>query len=98
MRRLTRHLLLVAAIVTAAVAAPVAGAAIEVAITSPQSGAHSLSGVVPVLVNASADQGVYSIQLEVDGVLYGIPDTTPVGPYQYEIDWDTSAAPSAITR
>ena len=90
MRSLTRRLLFACTILAAVVAAPAAGAAIDVAITSPQTGAHSLSGVVPVLVNASADQGIYSVQLEVDGVPYGIPDTTPVGPYQYEVDWDTT--------
>ena len=90
MRRLSRRLLFAGAVLVANIAAPAAGAAINVGITSPQPGAHSLAGVVPVLVNASADQGIYSVQLEVDGVPYGIPDTTPVGPYQYEIDWDTS--------
>jgi Bacterial Ig domain/Polysaccharide deacetylase len=88
--RFTRRLLFVSAVVVAVIVAPAAGAAIDVGITSPQTGAHSLSGVVSVLVNASADQGIYSVQLEVDGVPFGIPDTTPVGPYQYEVDWDTS--------
>jgi hypothetical protein len=65
-------------------------AAIQVAITSPADGAHSLSGVVGVAVSASADQGIYSVQLYVDGQPSGVPDTTPVGLYQYAIPWDTS--------
>ena len=85
-----RRLVFLCALVAVAVAAPSASAAIQTAITSPQAGAHSLSGVVPVLVNASAGQGIYSVQLEVDAVPYGLPDTTPIGPYQYEIDWDTN--------
>jgi hypothetical protein len=65
-------------------------AAIQVAITSPADGAHSLSGVVDVAVSASADQGIYSVQLYVDGQPYGLPNTTPVSPYQYVIPWNTS--------
>lgn len=74
-------------------AAP-AYSAIEVAITSPAGGAHSLSGVVPVLVTASADNGIYAVQLNVDGAAYGAPDTEQVGQYRYEIDWNTSGLPA----
>ena len=84
-----RKLALIVVLVLAAMVAPAAGAGIDVAITAPVAGAHSLSGVVPVMISASADQGIYSVQLEVDGVPYGIPDASPTGPYQYEIDWDT---------
>ena len=89
-----RRLVLLFALVAGVVLAPAAGAAIAVSITSPADGSHSLSGVVPVSIDASADAGIYSVQLEVDGVLYGLPDTTTVGPYQYEIDWDTTRLPS----
>ncbi len=89
-----RKFALIVALLLAAIVAPGAGAAIDVAITAPAAGAHSLSGVVPVLISASADQGIYSVQLEVDGVPYGIPDSSPTGPYQYEIDWDTRGIPS----
>ena len=84
-----RKLALIVALLLAVIVAPTAAAGIDVAITAPVAGAHSLSGVVPVMISASADQGIYSVQLEVDGVLYGIPDSSPVGSYQYEIDWDT---------
>jgi len=84
-----RKLALIVGLVLAAILAPGAGAGIDVAITAPVAGAHSLSGVVPVMISASADAGIYSVQLEVDGVPYGIPDSSPIGPYQYEIDWDT---------
>ena len=67
-----------------------ARAATEVAITSPQAGDHSLSGVVPVTVNASATSGVYSVQLQVDGKNVGAPDLTPTALYTYVIPWDTS--------
>src|SRR5262249_54174815 len=64
--------------------------AVEVAITSPGPGAHSLSGVVPVTITASADMGVYAVQLNVDGVASGTWTTATTGLYQYEIDWDTT--------
>ena len=88
-----RKLALIVGLVLAAIAAPGAGAGIDVAITAPAAGAHSLSGVVPVMISASADAGIYSVQLEVDGVPYGIPDSSPIGPYQYEIEWDTGGIP-----
>ena len=80
-----------------AAAAP-AGAATLVAVTAPADGAHSLSGVVTVAANASSDQGILSVQLLVDGNLTGLPVTTPVSPYQYELPWDTSGvAPGTHT-
>jgi hypothetical protein len=45
---------------------------------------------VPVQVNASATDGIFSVQLYVDGAPYGVPDTVPIGPYRYELPWDTS--------
>jgi len=85
-----RLLVLLAAGIAAAAAAGRAGAAIDVSITSPVSGAHSLSGTVPVDITASADAGIFGVQLYVDGNAYGSIDSTTVGQYQYEIDWDTS--------
>jgi Bacterial Ig domain/Polysaccharide deacetylase len=85
-----RVLLAVIALAGAAALASPAGAAIDVSIGSPPDGAHSLSGVVPVSVTASADQGIFAVQLYVDGQPSGIPDETTVGPYQYSIPWDTS--------
>ena len=86
-------LLALAALAAAAVtltAAAAQGGAIEVSITSPAAGAHSLSGVVPVQITASADAGIYSVQLYVDGNAYDTPQTVAVSQYQYEIDWNTS--------
>ena len=89
---MTRRFFLVLLAITALlVGAGQAGAAIQVGITSPADGAHSLGGIVPVDVTASADSGIYSVQLYVDGNPYGMPDTTPIGLYQYEIPWDTSS-------
>ena len=79
-----------AAAAIAASARHAAAAAIDVSITSPVSGAHSLSGTVPVDITASADLGIFGVQLYVDGAATGSVDLTPVGQYQYEIDWDTS--------
>ncbi len=92
---MTRILILCAAVAAlGALATAPAGAAstssVQVSITSPVDGAHSLSGIVPVLVSASADMGIYSVQLLVDGLPLGAPVTTAVGPYEYEIAWDTS--------
>jgi hypothetical protein len=70
--------------------APTAGAAIQAAMTSPAAGASGLTGIVPVNVTASADAGIYSVQLLVDGTPYGQPDLTPTSLYQYTIPWDTS--------
>ncbi len=67
-----------------------AAAAIQVSVTSPLDGAHSLSGIVDVQINASADVGVFSVQLYVDGNPYGMPDLTTVTQYTYSIPWDTS--------
>ena len=85
-----KRLALIVIAVLAAVAAPAAGAAIQVGITSPPDGAHSLSGIVPVRVAASADYGVYGVQLYVDGQPYSVVQTAQIEPYQYEIMWDTS--------
>ena len=60
--------------------------------------APTLSGVVTVAANASSDQGILSVQLLVDGNLTGLPVSTPVSPYQYELPWDTSGvAPGTHT-
>jgi hypothetical protein len=86
-----KRLVLIAALALFAVAPQVANAAdVEVAITAPTDGTHSLSGVVPVTVTASALQGIYNVQLEVDGAPYGAPDFSPSAPYTYAIDWDTT--------
>jgi Bacterial Ig domain/Polysaccharide deacetylase len=85
-----RFLLLLVAVAAVLVGAGQARAAIQASITSPAAGAHSLGGVVPVDVTASADSGISSVQLYVDGNPYGMPDTTQIGLYQYEILWDTS--------
>jgi hypothetical protein len=82
------------ALLVGLVSAGSAFGAVQVGITSPATGAHSLSGIVPVTINASADAGIYDVQLNVDGVPYGAADTTPTGPYQYEIDWNTAGLPS----
>jgi hypothetical protein len=86
-----RSLVVLGLVLVALVGAGGAAAAIQATVTSPVDGAHSLSGVVNVDVTASADSGVYSVQLYVDGRPYGIPDTTQIGLYQYEIPWDTRA-------
>ena len=70
-----------------------AAAAIQVSITAPADGAHSLQGVAQVAVTASADDGIFSVLLYVDGQPFGIADTLPVSPYQYVIPWDTSTVP-----
>jgi Bacterial Ig domain len=67
-----------------------AAAAIQVSITSPTDGAQSLQGVAQVAVTASADDGIFSVQLYVDGQPSGIASTLPVSQYQYAIPWDTS--------
>jgi hypothetical protein len=85
-----KRLLALVAILAAGAIAPAAGAAINVAITSPVSGAHSLSGVVPVKVTASADSGIYGVQLYVDGKPSGSLVSTSVSTYQYELPWDTT--------
>ena len=85
-----RSLILLGLAVVALTGPGRAAAAIQTAVTSPSDGAHSLSGIVNVDVTASADSGVYSVQLYVDGRPYGIPDTTQIGLYQYEIPWDSS--------
>jgi hypothetical protein len=84
-------LLLAVAAACALVGVGSAAAAIQVSITSPADGAHSLQGVVQVNATASADNGIYSVQLYVDGQAVGLPDTTPVGQYSYSIPWDTSS-------
>jgi hypothetical protein len=87
-----RSLLAALAIVGAALLASPAGAAINDSITSPASGAHSLSGVVTVTANASADAGVQSVQLYVDGSPSGLPVTTTTAQYTYQLSWDTTGA------
>src|ERR1700690_3862606 len=86
-----RALLVVVTIVGAALLASPAGAAIDNSITSPSDGAHSLSGVVPIDVTASASDGIQSLQLYVDGSASGLAGAVPLAGYDYEIDWDTSA-------
>ncbi|HXY16679.1 MAG TPA: Ig-like domain-containing protein [Gaiellaceae bacterium] len=81
-----------AAAVAGTVTAAASAGPIEVAITSPADGAHSLNGVVDVEVTASATAGIYGVQLLVDGAAYGQLVTTPVGQYRYQIAWDTSTA------
>ena len=85
-----RGVVVLALVLAALSGAGRAAAAIQVAITSPIDGAHSLSSVVNVDVSASADSGIYSVQLYVDDRPYGMPDPTQVGLCQYEIPWDTS--------
>ena len=70
-----------------------AAAAIQVSISSPNDGAHSLQDTVQVAVTASGDSGIYAVWLYVDGLPYGVANTTPVSPYQYVIPWDTSTVP-----
>ena len=84
-----RLVALVALITAFAIAGP-AYAAVQVAITSPASGAHSLGGIVPVKVTASADMGIYAVQLNVDGVATGGWITATTGLYQYELAWNTA--------
>ncbi len=85
--------LLVAGLACCLLGAGPAAAATQVSITSPADGAHSLQGVVPVAVTASADDGIYSVWLFVDGQPWGIASSLPVSQYQYVIPWDTSALP-----
>src|ERR1700690_588189 len=86
-----RALLVVVTLVGAALLASPAGAAIDNSITSPSDGAHSLSGIVPIDVTASASNGIQSLDLYVDNALSGISVTAPISGYDYEIDWDTSS-------
>ena len=85
-----RWLLAMLTIVGAAMLASPAGAAINDAITSPTATAHSLSGVVTVTATASADAGVQSVQLYVDGAPYGVADSTQISQYTYQLPWDTT--------
>jgi hypothetical protein len=87
MRRVLAVLFLAAAM---GAAARPASAAIEVAITKPEAGAHSLDGLVNVEVTASADAGIYAVQLNVDGKPYGDLVTTPVSAYRYVVPWNTN--------
>jgi hypothetical protein len=68
-----------------------ARAAIEVSILSPAAGVHvgDVGVVVPVRIDASADQGIFGVQLLVDGQPYGAFDSTPVDLYRYQVDWNT---------
>ncbi|HZQ80520.1 MAG TPA: Ig-like domain-containing protein [Gaiellaceae bacterium] len=86
-----KWLVVVAAVLAVFVVVPTASAIdVEVSIASPVDGAHSLSGVVPVTVDASSDVGIYSVQLQVDGKYYGVPDLVPSPPFVYTISVDTS--------
>ena len=90
-----RKMLLLLVIGLAAVAAGPAGAAIEVAITSPASSAHvgDVGSVVPIQITASATSGVYGVQVNVDGQPYpnaATWDSTQTGPFQYQIAWNTT--------
>lgn len=85
-----RMLLLVVTILAATFSPGLAQAATQITITSPGAGAHSLSGVVPVTINASATAGIYSVQLKVDGVAVGSPVLSPTAPYTYVVNWDTT--------
>jgi hypothetical protein len=85
-----RAAVLVGLVALALFGAGEARAAIEVSIASPADGAHSLQGAVPVEVNASATNGIFSVQLYVDGKPSGVPSTMTVGPYRYLLSWDTS--------
>jgi hypothetical protein len=75
----------------AALGAGPARAAIEVAITAPLSNTHvgDVGATVPVRIDASADQGIFGVQLLVDGNPYGPLDTTTVDLYRYEVAWNT---------
>ena len=93
-----RKLLALLTLAVAGIAAAPAAGAIEVAITKPENGAHSLGGVVKVDVTASASSGIYGVQLNVDGEPYGDWMTTPSAPYRYQLDWSTDGlAPGSHT-
>jgi len=86
-----KRLVVLLALIAAAFGPPSAGAVtLKVSITTPTSGAHSLSGVVPVIINASSDVGVFGVQLQIDHKYYGVINTVPFAPYTYEIDVDAS--------
>jgi hypothetical protein len=85
-----RKVLALLTLLVAGVAAAPAAAAIEVTITKPEDGAHSLGDVVTVEVAASADAGISAVQLNVDGQPYGDYVMTPSAPYRYELEWSTS--------
>jgi hypothetical protein len=76
----------------AALGAGPARAAIEVSILSPAAGVHvgDVGTIVPVRIGASADQGIFGVQLLVDGQPYGAFDPTPVDLYRYQVDWNTA--------
>jgi hypothetical protein len=69
-----------------------ARAAIEVSILVPATGAHvgDVGAIVPVRIDASADQGIFGVQLLVDGQPYGGFDSSPVDLYRYQVDWNTA--------
>ncbi|HEV8459879.1 MAG TPA: Ig-like domain-containing protein [Gaiellaceae bacterium] len=86
-----KRLVVLLGLVAAAICTPQALAVtMQVSVTSPASGAHSLSGVVPVIINASSDVGVYGVQLQIDHKYYGVINTVPFAQYTYEIDVDAS--------
>ena len=87
-----KRLVVLLALVAAAVFIPNAAAInVEVSVTSPANGAHSLGGAVPVMINASSDVGVYGVQLQIDHKYYGVINTVPISPFTYEIDVNAAA-------
>lgn len=88
MKRLVVFLALVAAVIWIDSAA---ATNVEVSITSPTAGAHSLSGVVPVIINASSDAGIYGVQLQIDHKYYGVINKVPFALYTYEVDVNAAA-------
>ncbi len=86
-----RKLFALLTLAVAGIAAAPAAGAIEVAITNPENGAHSLGGVVKVNVTASASSGIYGVRLNVDGEPNGEWVTKPSAQYSYELEWPTDA-------
>jgi hypothetical protein len=86
-----KRLVVLLALVAVVWVPPAAAINVEVAITSPGAGTHSLAGNVPVIINASSDVGIYGVQLQVDHKYYGVINMVPFAPYTYEIDVNASA-------
>jgi hypothetical protein len=72
--------------------APPPSGSVSVSILSPVTGTKGLTGTVNVGVHASATYGIYSVQLLVDGVATGNPQTTSDSSFHYTIPWNASAA------
>ena len=85
-----RFAFVAAAAIALAIPAVAQAIDVEVAVVNPADGTHSLSGVVPVMIQASSDVGIYAVQLQIDGKYYGAQDMVPSAPFEYEIDVDTS--------